>query len=349
MSDASDLASTGLATCLVGENCNAAPLVAIVTGVGALIGQGIIRSLRETAPHARVIGVDRCDDSPGPDWCDEFHMKPTRDESDSAYVAFWAALLTTTRATVVFPGIDIDCWFLADHRDALPSSAALVINSDSLNHLCRDKWAFYEATRHLPIHVIPTRMASALQSADIEWMPPFVLKHRFGSGSRGMSIAYSEEELEASLCRIRREDYIVQPYVGNDDAEFTAAAFGLGDGTSTPAIVFRRRLSTAGNTAAAVVVPVPAIDEVIAELSRVFKPVGPTNYQFRQDGAVYRLLEINPRLSSSSSLRTLFGFNEVAMSLDFYVHNRRPVTPAIRRGRAWRYLADHVSYDRNSI
>lgn len=164
-----------------------------------------------------------------------------------------------------------------------------------------------------------------------------------------MSIAHSREELTAALLRIRTEDFILQPYVGDDEAEFTAAAFGFGDGTSTPAIVFRRRLSPTGSTVAAVVTSVPVIEELIAALSRAFQPIGPTNYQFRQDGSVYRLLEVNPRLSSSSSLRTLFGFNEVAMAVDFYVHARRPPTPTIRRGRAWRYLADHVSYDRDSL
>ena len=324
-------------------------LTAVVTGVGALIGQGIIRSLRLAAPHARIIGVDRSDDSPGPDWCDEFHKKPPVTESDPAYTAFWRGLLTTTNADIVFPGIDVDCWFLADRGAMLPRSARLVINSEPLNRLCRDKWAFYEAIQTLPGNAIPTLLASTSPPVAPEWQPPFVVKHRFGSGSRGMSIARSHEELAATLGRIRREDFIVQPYIGTDDAEFTAAAFGLGDGSSGQPIVFRRRLSPAGNTAAAVVVTEPEIEAAIVELSRTFRPVGPTNYQFRKDGAAFRLLEINPRLSSSSSLRTLFGFNEVAMCLEFFIRGRPPAHGTIRRGRAWRYLADHVAYDRDSV
>ncbi len=349
MKDCTETSKAAPASLAIDHEAREPQLIAVVTGVGALIGQGIIRSLRLAAPHVRIIGVDRSDDSPGPDWCDEFQKKPQIPESDPNYTTFWNALLTNSNADIVFPGIDVDCWFLADHRSVLPRSATLIINSEPLNRLCRDKWAFYEATRALPVNVIPTRLASTTPPTAPEWQPPFVVKDRFGSGSRGMSIAQNQDELAATLSRIRLEDFIVQPYIGTDDAEFTAAAFGLGDGSSSQPIVFRRRLSTMGNTAAAVVVTEPAIEEAIAQLSKVFRPVGPTNYQFRKDRKGFRLLEINPRLSSSSSLRTLFGFNEVEMCIEFFIHGRRPAHVTIQEGRAWRYLADHVTYDRSSV
>src|SRR5690606_41502803 len=87
--------------------------------------------------------------------------------------------------------------------------------------------------------------------------------------------------------------------------------------------------------------------EVVRRVCSRFRPVGPTNLQFRVDGTNWKLLEINPRISSSSSLRTAFGYNEGAMCLDFFLGGRLPQQPDIRPGFAVRYIQDYVVHDRD--
>jgi carbamoyl-phosphate synthase large subunit len=83
----------------------------------------------------------------------------------------------------------------------------------------------------------------------------------------------------------------------------------------------------------------------IDELCHLLHPLGPTNFQFRRclDGPT--LLEINPRISSSTSIRMAFGYNESAMALDFFLDHRNPVQPPIRRGRAVRYIDERIFYE----
>jgi carbamoyl-phosphate synthase large subunit len=131
------------------------------------------------------------------------------------------------------------------------------------------------------------------------------------------------------------------------DEEYTVGLFGLGDGTGLEPLIFRRRLSSAGNTLAASVVAEPSIRSETVRLTEIFRPVGPTNYQFRMENGIPYLLEINPRISSSTSLRTSFGYNEAAMSIDFFLLGKKPAAPTIRPGRAWRYSEDFVTYDRD--
>ena len=69
---------------------------------------------------------------------------------------------------------------------------------------------------------------------------------------------------------------------------------------------------------------------------------GPTNFQFRVENGTAFLLEINPRFSSSNSLRTAFGFNEAEMAIELYLLDREPDAPRIRPGKAWRYTEDFV-------
>ena len=86
------------------------------------------------------------------------------------------------------------------------------------------------------------------------------------------------------------------------------------------------------------------IQDTLISLCRIFKPAGPTNFQFRKQNGILKLLEINPRISSSTSIRTAFGYNESAMSVDYYLENKKPLQPIIRPGRAIRYVEDYIMY-----
>ena len=78
---------------------------------------------------------------------------------------------------------------------------------------------------------------------------------------------------------------------------------------------------------------------------RLLKPVGPTNFQFRFHKGKYLLLEINPRISSSTSIRTEFGYNESEMCIEFFIEHKIPKDRKIRKGKAFRYITEAVIYD----
>jgi carbamoyl-phosphate synthase large subunit len=58
-----------------------------------------------------------------------------------------------------------------------------------------------------------------------------------------------------------------------------------------------------------------------------------------------KLLEINPRISSSTSIRTAFGYNESAMAVEYFLEQRTPTQPLIRRGKAVRYTDEQIFYE----
>ncbi|MNI20933.1 carbamoyl phosphate synthase-like protein [compost metagenome] len=91
-----------------------------------------------------------------------------------------------------------------------------------------------------------------------------------------------------------------------------------------------------------------SLDQAVIRLCQAFKPAGPTNLQFRRgsDGT-WHLLEINPRISSTSSIRRAFGYNEAAMCLDHYLDGKTLIQPVIRSGFAVRFIEDFIVYDRD--
>jgi len=138
---------------------------------------------------------------------------------------------------------------------------------------------------------------------------------------------------------------MAQPIVGADDEEYTTSAFGDGQGSFFSSITLKRTLSSEGFTEKAHVVESQDVVRAVSALCRCFTPVGPTNFQFRRHRDGFKLLEINPRLSSSTSIRAAFGYNEAHMAIDYFLKNVKPAPPSIRRGRAVRYVEDLVFYD----
>ena len=96
--------------------------------------------------------------------------------------------------------------------------------------------------------------------------------------------------------------------------------------------------------AKAEVIEIDEINELIKKYCEILKPCGPTNFQFRKDKDRFYLLEINPRISSSTSLREYFGYNEAEMCIDFFVNKIKPKTNIIKKGYAVRYIADCITY-----
>ncbi|URK88617.1 ATP-grasp domain-containing protein [Rhizobium sp. RCAM05350] len=309
----------------------------VVTAVGALIGQGIIRSLRMSGLSVRVIGVDRDPRGIGPYWCDAFFAKPAFDESSEAYLDFWKNLLIDENVDLVLPGLELDVLFFSRNRAVFADlDARIVLNDPAVIELAQDKWDFGLELERLGLPTIPARLGAGWAQCARDLGLPLLLKPRQGNGSRGIAVLRDEDDFNY-WSRKSTDAFLIQKFIGSDEQEFTVGAFGFGDGTALAPIIFRRKLSVAGNTQYAEVVEHPLLVEAVTRLATIFKPEGPTNYQFRMDGETPYLLEINPRFSSSTSLRAAFGYNEAAMSVEYYLWRKKPLPPEIRPGRGWRY------------
>ena len=134
---------------------------------------------------------------------------------------------------------------------------------------------------------------------------------------------------------------MAQPVIGDSEHEYTVGVFGLGDGTYSGMIAMRRKLSQEGATAKAEVVLDTKLENTVQALVSVFKPNGPTNLQFRYHEGRYLLLEINPRISSSTSMRMALGYNEAEMCIRYYLESQIMV-PQISKGKAIRYIDEVV-------
>src|SRR5262245_34738676 len=88
----------------------------LVTGAGALLGQGVIRSLLEGTLNAQVIAADPGALAPALYWTPHRALVPMA--SDPRYTEKFEALLERERPDVVIPGTDVELSIFADNRSA---------------------------------------------------------------------------------------------------------------------------------------------------------------------------------------------------------------------------------------
>jgi carbamoyl-phosphate synthase large subunit len=316
----------------------------LVSGASGIVGYGILRSLRRSGQPCFLVGSSIYDDSVAPAFCDVFEQAPIT--GTPAYLEWLQATLRRHRIDLLIPGIEIDMYHWVEHVAAIRETGALpLLNEPDLIALCKDKWTFYQ---RLAQSGLACAIESSLETDFAELVQrfglPFLLKPRRGFGSKGLVRVTSEESF-----RMHRADIgpvlMAQPIVGNDEEEFTTSAFCDGRGGAFARMTLRRKLSRDGFTDKAEVADTAAFAPTIEALCRLFRPLGPTNFQFRRCAEGVKLLEINPRISSSTAIRTAFGYNEGAMALAYFLDRQEPVQPTILRGRAVRYTDEHIFYE----
>jgi carbamoyl-phosphate synthase large subunit len=318
----------------------------LVTGVGAIIGYGVLRALRASDKNICLIGSDIYPDAVGQAWADHFVNAPLT--SSGNYLAWLEKTIIENHVDLVIPGIEQDVHHFSDHRNLFSQLAVkVVLNAQLLIGLTRDKWLMHQELARINSDA---RIASYLDM-DFDSLAqmlglPFILKPRRSYASKGLVRVHNQSDFIRATEK-PGHDLLAQPIIGSDDEEYTVAVFGDGSGRVCASITLQRRLAADGSTAKAWVRQNGELDKVVASLCAHFKPIGPTNLQFRKGAEDWKLLEINPRISSTTSLRTAFGYNEPAMCLDFFIEGKKILQPDIKNGFAARYIEDCVIYDRD--
>ena len=320
---------------------------ALVTGVGAIIGYGVARSLNDCCYPVRVIGCDIHADAVGQFRCDDFvRSVPV---SEGGYPAFVNEIAERYSVDLVLPCIEQDVLRLARDPDAFAQThATIALNDRKLVLLAHDKWRTLLRLQDGGIPTIETAVDGSYSQLSNALGTPFLVKPRRSYASKGLRVICTAEDL-ADAKRVMGDNFMAQEIVGDVDSEYTVGVFGLGDGSHAGSICFQRKLSGEGATSYARVVRNSDLDAMVNRLTDLFRPIGPTNYQFRLHKGVFLLLEVNPRISSSTSLRTAFGFNEAEMCIEYYLEGKKPAPRSIREGVAFRYIEDLVRYTGSSI
>ncbi len=315
----------------------------LVTGVGAIIGYGILKSLPD---NCYVVGADIYPDAVGQHWSDKFIQAPYTNHP--SYTNWLRNVIEDNKIDIVFPGIEQDVHFLAANKDKFKDlPCKFVLNKVELIEITKNKFDTYNYLKD----AFPDNVILSLDKTDYKHIVslcslPFILKPKKSYASKGIVKIENQKDFDYW---IDKNDYIAQPIVGDDDSEYTVSVFADGKGDFGPMIALKRKLSKEGSTAKAETYFDDKLVDLLKKMCAFLKPIGPTNFQFRKDNETYKLLEINPRISSATSIRKAFCYNESEMCIDFFLENKHIDFIKIKTGKAQRFIDDCITYNSFNI
>jgi carbamoyl-phosphate synthase large subunit len=310
----------------------------LITGAGALLGQGLIRAVRASSLRAHIIAVDPNPYSAGLYWADSAHLVPMA--SEPGYIDAIRGLLRSEQPDAVLIGTDVELVFFAQHRLELERefSTQIVVSDSRVIAIADDKWLTYEFLKkggfNYPDSALPGDESALIDRVGF----PLVVKPRHGARSVGMSVVHSAAELAATLARGR--DLVVQECVGTPADEHTSGLICF-DGRCHASITMRRDLRD-GNTFRAFPLPDFPYDAQLRRIVEALGVHGPLNLQFRLVSGQVKVFEINGRFSGTTPLRGLVGFPEVEMVLRHLLFNEPVVQPAVTTDIILRHWTETV-------
>ncbi|MBA2662337.1 MAG: ATP-grasp domain-containing protein [Bradymonadaceae bacterium] len=310
----------------------------LITGAGALLGQGIIRALRSSSLDVTVIAVDPDPLAAGLYWADAAYLIPWAAAPD--YLERIERILAVERPDVLLVGTDVELPIFARHRERLEKTYGMhvVVSPEHVVQIAEDKWLTYQFLRELrmdyPLSCLPGDEEQLISEVGF----PLIVKPRVGCRSIGVHVVHDRAE----LMRLIEADptCMIQECVATPEDEYTAGAVVF-DGKCHASIVMRRRLRD-GNTYQAFVDEYSDLNAQVRILAEHLRAHGPVNIQFRLDGDRVKVFEINARFSGTTPLRVHAGFNEVEMILRHLIEHKSIVQPEIAPMTILRHWSETV-------
>lgn len=277
----------------------------LVTGCGGEIALGIGRILQKENIASSIIGCDIHEDHAGTSVFNRVELISRADSQ--TYLESINFIIKKHLIDVVIPASEPELRVLAnDELYRKVASKVIMANLQALE-VGFDKLATAEM---LKINNLPYPWTMLVKEGKPRKLP-CIIKDRFGSGSKNVSIV-EKDMLE--FYSIHRQQDIWQEYLIPDDQEFTCGLFRSASG-ETRVITFRRVLR-GGHTVSGEVVENKAIDELLISIANILQLTGSINIQLRLTNNRPVVFEINPRFSSTIVFRHILGFKDLVWCLE---------------------------------
>ena len=317
----------------------------LVTGAGALLGQGIIRALRRSTLNPTIVAADPSPLSAGLYWADRAHLLPMA--RDAGYLDRLRDLIASERPDVVIPGTDVELKTLAVNRAAIEADldTHVIISSPDVIDIADDKWLTARFLEQKGLGPVPSCLPGEEERLIDEVGFPLIVKPRVGARSIGFRKINDVKALREAI--EQEPGLVIQKCIGSDDTEYTAGTLTF-DGVCRASIVMRRDLRD-GNTYRAFTEAYGDLNLFVEKAAVALGAYGPANFQFRLDAGVPRIFEINGRFSGTTAIRLHAGFNEVEMCLRHVVLGEPILQPELELVTILRHWSETVVRDQDLV
>lgn len=315
----------------------------LVTGIGGGgHGEQILKSLKlATDLDLFIVGTDLTKFTVGKRYVDEFYVVPKA--NDSMYLKIIEEIIDRHDIKFIFHGSEPELKFISENRDWFAKKGVFhPLNSKEIIKLCMNKFETYKTLKAKGVNL--PRFEKIDSAKDIKKIDfyPVVLKPSTGSGgSSYVFVALNEKEakLLVKFMLLKNVDIVAQQYIGTENDEYTIGVSSDSEGNILGSIVVKRQINNALTTYSSVsdgdkryvissgisqghVCKHSALQKEAEEIAKKLDSRGPLNIQCRWIDNELKLFEINPRLSGTTSLRSMAGYNEPALMIKHCLLNK---------------------------
>lgn len=314
----------------------------IILSAGSLLSQNILDQLEGRRNKVRVIGLDCSASNPRVFRCDQAYKSPLIDDPD--FDEFLIDIIDQEKPDLILAGRDHDAQFLSEFKekylqysDIIPcgaSSAARIMNDKALSTEFASKYQLPFVSTHVFYNDDFNQV--------LEWSRtkhfPLLLKPREGFGSLGMRILCNEANLQA--CKeLDLKDFVLQEMVDlsaawekmirdyekyinagipfffhmPDENQYAGQTLIRPDGTIGE-IFASRSLMVIGRCERTERWDDPSFISVIKDYAEAISKEGwrgSFNLQCRKTETGYAGIEMNGRMTGSTSARLWLGYDEI--------------------------------------
>lgn len=310
----------------------------LVTGAGALLGQGILRLLQVSQFDKKIFTADPDPRSTG-HWLGDFALTIPK-VSDSTYISAIKDIVEKYKIDALLVGTDVELPILSQYKNEFLSTynCKIVVSSEEVITIANDKLLtaqFLEKNNFpFPFSVMANHKSKLVA---IEEKLGFPLFAKPFDGARSLGIKKIENHQELMELYNPESNLVVQQFLDENEGEYTSGCVVV-DGKCVAVVTLKRDLRDGNTYRAYRDAETSKYDAFIIPIAEKLNPDGPVNFQFRIYNGKPIIFEINGRFSGTTPLRHFFGFNEVEALLNYYLFNKEITAPVLRNGlvmRAW--------------
>lgn len=300
----------------------------LVTGIGGNVGQGIIRNIRDKYANIYIVGTNISSFSAGNHLCDSFYLVPYAYEE--IYISKIVEIVLKEKIELIIPSTDYEGYYLSKFKEKIPCIIAVSLESSMKIFL--DKYYTFKEFKKNNIPFASSFLPSEYDNSFSE----YILKPREGRGSRGLYINAK------NICDFADSNYVVQKlYIGK---EITTAFYITKQKEIHGHITMYRTLENGTTNFCKVTHEFDNFfEDIIPKIIKNIEINGSANIQsiVTENGEIFPF-EINCRISGTNSIRSHFGFEDVAYTIEEYLYNTVPAKCNITNGIATRILMDVI-------
>ena len=283
----------------------------LVTGCGGDIGQSIGKILKEYDHCALLVGCDMSEENPASFIYDNFQKVSAI--SSANYLLEISAIIKQYSINILIPVSEPELRLYTQNKSLqLQLNCAVLMANLEAREIGFDKLETVNFLKKEGLPFPQTQLFEQVKNPKF----PFLIKSRFGSGSKALFII--KGELEYKFYKEMFTGFIAQELLENDDQEYTCGLFRDKSG-NIKYLIFKRTLMDGGHSGYGEVVENKQIENLLVEIAKKLHLKGSINVQLRLTSKGPIVFEINPRFSSTVMFRHIMGYQDLIWSLEDYL------------------------------